>query len=138
MDQVLEDAVQHSMTGHTGSVAPEMAIRDLLRLFAAAQCDAYPVVSNETLVGIVSVSDALKEFSSDEASQHYDAVIETRVDEVMTRHVMTVEPSTKLRHALQLMGAYRFKSLPVVDEKNNFRGMISRNDIVRAISPRAR
>lgn len=122
------------MAGHIGAVAPEMTIGDLLRRFAVDQRDAYPVVSNEMLVGIVSMSDALKAFSSYEASQHYNEVIGTKVYEVMTRHVMTVEPGTKLRHALQLMAAYRFKSLPVVDEKNGLLGMITRKDIVRVLT----
>lgn len=134
--QVLEDAVRYSMTRHTGVVTPEMTIGDLLRLFAVDQQDAYPVVSSETLVGIVSMSDALKAFASDEGSQHYDEVIGTKVGEVMTRHVMTVQPGTKLRHALQLMGAYRFKNLPVVDDKNRLLGMISREDIARVLTQR--
>lgn len=134
MHQALDDTVRHSMTGRTETVAPEMTIGDLLHLFVADQRDAYPVVSNETLVGIVSMSDALMAFASDEASQHYQDVIGTKVYEVMTRHVMTVEPGTKLRQALQLMGAYRFKSLPVVDEKNRLQGMIAREDIARALA----
>lgn len=138
MQQLLDDTVQHNMTSHTRAVAPEMTVGDLLRLFAADQLDAYPVVSNNALVGIVSKSDALKVFASDDLSLRYDDVMGTTVDEIMCRHVMTVEPGTKLRHALQLMGAYRFKSLPVVDDGNHLRGMIAREDMVRVLARRDR
>lgn len=138
MHELLEDTVQHTMTSCARTVAPEMTVGDLLHLLSADQRDAYPVVSNERLVGIVSASDALNALASDDASSRCDDVIETTVDAIMTRHVMTVEPATSLRHALQLMGAYRFKTLPVVDGKNHFKGTISRNDIVSVLAQRAR
>jgi CBS-domain-containing membrane protein len=138
MHQLLDDTVQHNMTSHARTVAPEMTVGDLLRLFAADQCDAYPVVSNGNLVGIVSKSDALKAFASDDISLRYDDIMGTTVDEIMCRHVMTVEPGTQLRHALQLMGAYRFKSLPVVDDENHLQGMIAREDMVRVLTRRER
>jgi CBS domain-containing protein len=138
MHEFLEDTVQHNMAAQTTTVAPELTVGDLLRLFAVDQRDAYPVVSNGKLVGIVSKSDALRAFASDEASPRYDDVMGTTVDEVMTRHVMTVEPDTKLRQALQLMGAYRFESLPVVDDENHVQGMIAREDMVRVLTQRER
>lgn len=133
MHEFLEQAVKHNMRSPTRTVAPETTVGDLLRLFAMDQSDAYAVVSNEKLVGIVSKSDALKIFASDEASLRYDDVMGTTIDEIMSRHVMTVEPRTTLQHALHLLGAYRFKSLPVVDDDNHLQGMIAREDIVRKL-----
>jgi CBS domain-containing protein len=138
MHELLEDAVQYAMTSNTPTIAIEMTVGDLLHLFSSDQRDAYPVVSDERLVGIVSTSDALRAFASNDTPLRYDDVMETTVESIMTRHVMTVEPATSLRHALQLMGAYRFKNLPVVDRKNHFEGMISRSDIVRVLAQRAR
>lgn len=136
MHELLEDTVQHTMTSRARTVAPEMTVGELLHLFSAEQRDAYPVVSNEILVGIVSSSDALKAFVSNDVSLRDHDVIETTVGAIMTCHVMTVESATSLRHALQLMAACRFKTLPVVDGKNHLKGMISRNDIVRTLARR--
>jgi Mg/Co/Ni transporter MgtE len=36
------------------------------------------------------------------------------------------------------MGAYRFKSLPVVDDENHLQGMIAREDMVRVLTQRER
>ena len=58
----------------------------------------------------------------------------TTVDEIMSRHVMTVEIETKLPHALHVMEKYHFKSLPVVDGGNRLKGVVSREDIIRALS----
>jgi CBS domain-containing protein len=138
MRAFLDGTVQHNMAAPVKSVAPEMTVGDLLRLFAADQRDAYPVVRDGKLVGIVSKADALKAFASDEGYFGYDELMGTTVVEVMTRQVMTVEPGARLRQALHLMGAYRFESLPVVDDENHLWGMIERKDMVRVLTQRER
>ena len=136
MYEFLEETVEHNMTSHAKAVAPEMTAGDLLRLFATDDLDAYPVVSNGKLVGIVSKADALKAFALTPASilPHYDDMMGTTVDEIMTRHVMTVDSQTRLQHVLQLMGTHHFKSLPVVDQNNRLKGMIAREDVIRALA----
>jgi CBS-domain-containing membrane protein len=136
MYEFLEETVERNMTSPAKSVAPEMTTGDLLRLFAADDLDAYPVVSNEKLVGIVSKADALKAFVLSPSSiiPHYDDIMGTTVDEIMTRHVVTVGSEARLQHVLHLMGAHHFKSLPVVDQSNRLKGMISREDVIRALA----
>lgn len=51
---------------------------------------------------------------------------------------MTVGPGATLRHALQLLEAYHFKSLPVVDGDDCLQGIIALEDIVRALTQRKR
>src|ERR1700753_3263880 len=115
MYEFLEETVQRNMTVPARTVAAEMTIGDLLRLFGTDNVDAYPVASNGQLVGIVSKADALKAFAleQDHTLPHYDDVMGTSVDKVMSRHVMTVLPETKLQRVVYLMRKYHFKSLPV-------------------------
>jgi CBS-domain-containing membrane protein len=136
MYEFLEETVERNMASPAKAVAPEMTAGDLLRLFASDDLDAYPVVSNGKLVGIVSKADALKAFALTPASilPHYDDMMGTTVDEIMTRHVTTVDSQTPLQHVLHLMGAHHFKSLPVVDQNNRLKGMIAREDVIRALA----
>ena len=136
MYEFLEETVERNMTSPAKVVAPEMTTGDLLRLFATDDRDAYPVVSNGKLVGIVSKADALKAFALTPATilPHYDDMMGTTVDEIMTRHVITVDSQTRLQHVLHLMGAHHFKSLPVVDRDNRLKGMIAREDVIRALA----
>ena len=87
------------MTRPARTVAPEMTIGDLLRLFATDEVNAYPVESNGRLVGIVSKADALKAFAfrQDGILPHYDDVMGTSVEEIMSRHVMTVDAESRLQ-----------------------------------------
>jgi CBS-domain-containing membrane protein len=136
MYQFLEETVGRNMASPAKTVAPETTVGDLLRLFNADGLDAYPVVSNGKLAGIVAKADALKAFSLSTTGvvPHYDDLMGTTVEEIMSREVMTVDAETGLQRVLQLMGAHHFKSLPVVDRNNRLRGMIAREDVMRALT----
>jgi CBS-domain-containing membrane protein len=73
MYEFLQETVANNMTRTVRSVTPETTVSDLYRLFAADDFDAYPVVRDETLVGVVSKLDALKvfTFAKDQILPHY-------------------------------------------------------------------
>jgi CBS-domain-containing membrane protein len=136
MYEFLQETVERNMTSPARTVVPEMTVGDLLRLFASDDPDAYPVASGGALVGIVSKADALKAFLLTPAGMfpHHDDMMGTTVDEIMSRQVVTVGAETTLQHVLHLMGVHRFKSLPVVDQNNRLKGMIAREDVIRALT----
>ena len=61
MYEFLQEIVANNMTRPVKSVAPETTVGDLYRLFAADDFDAYPVVRDDRLVGVVSKLDAMKQ-----------------------------------------------------------------------------
>ena len=63
MYEFLQETVANNMTRAVRSVAPETTVGDLYRLFAADDFEAYPVVRDDALVGVVSKLDALKVFA---------------------------------------------------------------------------
>jgi len=85
------------------------------------------VMEGEELVGIFSERDyarklvLLGRFSRD-----------TRVEEVMTKEVVTVRPEADLAEAMRLMTEHRVRHLPVVEE-GKVVGVISIGDAVKAI-----
>ena len=136
MYEFLDETVEGNMTRSVKAVAPEMTVGDLYRLFAADDFDAYPVTRGGILVGMVSKLDALKVFTLTSVGMvpHYDDLMGTTVDEIMTRQAITVEMDTSLQRVVQLMSAHRFKSLPVVDRQNRLKGIIAREDVMRALT----
>lgn len=136
MYEFLEETAGNNMACPARTVAPETTVGDLLRLFAIDDVEAYPVVSGDRLIGIASKADALKAFALKPGSivPHYDDAMGTTTREVMTHHVMTVDPDTKLQRVLHLMGSHHFKSLPVVDDNNRLLGMIAREDVISALA----
>jgi CBS domain-containing protein len=135
MYEFLQETVANNMTRTLRSVTPETTIGDLYRLFAADDFEAYPVVRDDTLLGMVSKLDALKvfAFATDQILPHYADGMATTVDQIMTTEIVTVDLDTKLQRVLQLMVEHRIKSLPVVDQWRNLVGIIAREDVMRAM-----
>jgi CBS-domain-containing membrane protein len=135
MYELLQETVASNMTRRVRHVAPEMTVGDLYRLFAAEDFEAYPVVRNDRVVGMVSKLDALKvfAFATDQILPHYMDGMGTTVDEIMTLDVVSAAPETSLQRALQLMIEHRVKSLPVIDEWRHIVGIIAREDVMRAM-----
>jgi CBS-domain-containing membrane protein len=135
MYEFLEETVGNNMTPAVRSVTPEASVGELYRLFAADDFDAYPVVQDEKLVGIVSKLDALKPFAFTERQliPHYKDGMETTVDDIMSTNVVAVDPETRLQRVLELMIKHRVKSLPVVDQWQSLIGIIAREDVMRAM-----
>jgi CBS domain-containing protein len=135
MYEFLQETVETNMTTPVKSVAPKTTVRDLYRFFEADDFDAYPVVRDDKLVGVVSKLDALKVFTltRDEILPHYEDRMAMPVDAIMTCEVVAVEPDASLQRVLQMLVQHRVKSLPVVDRWRQLVGVIAREDVMRAL-----
>lgn len=135
MYEFLQETVGDNMTRAVRSVAPETTVGDLYRLFAADNFDAYPVVRDDLLVGVVSKLDALKVFSlgEDQILPHFGDGMASTVDAIMSSDVIAVDPETNLQRVLELLVRHRVKSLPVIDAQRKLVGIIAREDVMRAM-----
>jgi CBS domain-containing protein len=123
------------MTKLVLTVSRHVTLRELEHLLETHDFNGFPVVEGHRLLGIVTKFDFLKNFvfTPSTVFPHYDDLMKRTVEEIMTRNVCTVHPTTPLTRVLQMMVETRDKSLPVVDDKNRLVGIISRGDIVRAL-----
>ena len=135
MYEFLEETVGDNMTKAVRSVTLEATVADLYRLFAADDFEAYPVVEDGKVVGMVSRLDVLKPFAlpQDQVIPHYIDGMGTTIDKVMSNGLVTVGPETRLQRVLELMIEYRVRSVPVVDEQRKLLGIIARRDVMRAM-----
>jgi CBS domain-containing protein len=135
MYEFLEETVANNMTRRVRSVTPEMTVSDLYRLFAVDGFDAYPVVQDGMLMGVVSKLDALKvfAFTQHQILPHYLDGMATTIGQIMSSDIVTVDPEARLQRVLQLMIQYRVKSLPVVDRSRTLVGIIAREDVMNAM-----
>src|SRR3990170_1082893 len=62
---------------------------------------------------------------------------EARIEDVMTREVVSVRPDTDQEQAAHLLQHYRLRALPVVDEVGALRGIITADDIIDVITEEA-
>jgi CBS domain-containing protein len=135
MYRFLECTVGQYMTRDVAVVAPQATLRELEGLFAARDFNAFPVVDHGRLIGIVTKFDFLKAFifTTTQMVPHYDELMSGKVAEVMTREILDVQPDAPLTRVLQMMVSLKARSFPVRDSSGRLTGIISREDIMRAL-----
>jgi len=113
------------MTSPAVIAAPNDQLADVERRLNAAHSHGAPVVKDDRLVGVITISDI---------SRAGRAAASGRVDEAMTPRPATVTPATPVSRALERMAALGVGRLPVVAEADpdQLVGMFRREDAVRA------
>ena len=61
----------------------------------------------------------------------YKKMVELKVETVMTKQVLTVNQNAQISQAIEIFRQNRINPLPVVDQDNKLRGIVSRSDIVK-------
>jgi IMP dehydrogenase len=126
-DQALEvEKVKKSESGlivDPVTVEPEQQISDALAIMQRFRISGLPVTRNGELVGILTNRDL-----------RFEKRLDRTVGEVMTKErLVTARPGISLEEAKEILHRYRIEKLPVVDERNQLRGLITVKDIEKAI-----
>ena len=123
------------MTRNVVSVTRQTTIRDLVVLFGTHDFNAFPVVEDGKLCGIISKFDFLRAFAftTSQVMPHYNELMGRSAAEVMTEAVVHVDPTSPLTRILQLMVSLKTRSFPVMSADGQLEGMISREDVMRAL-----
>ena len=109
------------------SVAPEDTVYDALLLMAEKEIGALLVMSDQTLIGMISERDYARKIALLGRSSK-----ETTVAEVMSSPVTTVTLKDSVSDCMQLMTDHRRRHLPVMD-RGRVAGMLSIGDLVNWI-----
>lgn len=109
------------------TVTSDQTVLDALKLMAEKNIGAVLVVDDGQLTGIFSERDyARKVILKDRSSG------DTRIREVMTAQVITIEPEQRIEECMIIMSDRHIRHLPVVNN-GELLGIISINDVVTAI-----
>jgi CIC family chloride channel protein len=109
------------MQSQVETISADLPIPDLLKFMSKSHHRGFPVVSNQSLVGIITQSDLEKITAERE---------KLLVRDIMTKRPITVQPTETLGDVLYLLNRYQLSRLPVV-EGNKLVGIITRTDIIR-------
>jgi CBS domain-containing protein len=106
------------------SIPPNAMVIDAIQLMDEKNVGALTVVENDTLVGIVSERDYTRKVILKGRSSK-----ETPVSDIMTKQLLTVNPSRTVTECMRLMTEKRVRHLPVL-EGSNLIGILSIGDVV--------
>jgi CBS domain-containing protein len=108
-------------------VGPDTSVHEAVEIMSAAGVGALLVTDGDALVGILSERDCTRRMILQSRVAR-----ETRVAEIMSTGVVTVDPTTKLSDCLVLVTNRRIRHLPVV-ENGRLAGLLSIGDLVREV-----
>ncbi len=103
------------------TVHPEQRIGDALATMNRHRISGLPVVSDGRLVGILTNRDL-----------RFERRLDKPVRDVMTKKVITARPGITLDEAKEILQANRIEKLPLVDEHDRLRGLITVKDMDKA------
>ena len=132
-------------------------VEGAIKVFAESGISGVPVVEGERLVGIVTEGDLIFRDADIKSPGFLDILggmiplgdwneyrrealksAAVTVDQVMTKEVRTIRPDATLAEAATVMAENRIKILPVTEEDDVLRGVVTRMDILtlHVLNPR--
>ena len=109
-------------------ISPENNLEKAYEMFSQKRYRHIPVVTEGLqIVGILSDRDFLRE--SPKSQFH-----EKKVEEVMSRPVLTVNESVEIHLLARIMFEERVGALPIINDDKQLVGIVTRSDILRALS----
>ena len=97
-------------------------VKQALDLMAKYRISGVPVTRGTKLVGIITNRDIVFETNHDK-----------KINEVMTKSpLITAKEGTTLEEALEILKKHKIEKLPLIDDENNLKGLITIKDIEKA------
>ena len=107
------------------TVDSKKPVIEALTIMAKYKIGALIVTNEATMVGVISERDYAREIILEGKSSK-----DTKVEEIMTRKVLTLSASDKFEKGLEIMTQKRIRHMPVMDGKELI-GMVSQGDLVK-------
>jgi acetoin utilization protein AcuB len=129
--------VKNWMSKDVITVNAEDSMQDAGYLLREHKINALPVMEKGSMVGIVTDRDLKKASPSDATTLDMHELLflisKIKVRDLMRAPVHTISPDYTVEEAAAILLEKKFSGLPVVDEKNQVVGIITRSDLFRVI-----
>jgi CBS domain-containing protein len=130
--------VEEIMSRNVMTTSPQTTIFEAAKTMTTRGFRRLPIISDNRLVGIVTVMDILRYFGSGHVFQHLRSgtitqVLQTPISEIATKTVVTVEPEKDVGFAAELMQENKIGALPVVKD-GRLVGIITERDFFKMIT----
>jgi len=117
-------SVRDLMTENPRAIGADQTVADAARAMRDEDVGLVPVVDGDRLTGTVTDRDiAIRVVAEGRDPES------TRVQEVASRDLVTVDPQQELDEALRLMAQHQIRRLPVVEEDGRLVGIVAQRDV---------
>ncbi len=124
---MLNEQVRRIMTKDPITVGPDDVVRDVSNMMVSKKIQQIPVVEDGKLLGIVTSYDLWRDLKTSPNSE------DKSIREVMNTNVLKIAPKDKVGTAAELFIDRRFKTLPVVNLRNELKGVVTAFDVIKHV-----
>jgi CBS domain-containing protein len=122
--------VKDIMTKNVVSIGVDSSVFEAAELMCSSQLGCLVVVEGEVPVGIVTERDIVRRVVAKRLP------LDTKVSEVMSKSLITVDPDASLKEAARLMSSNMIRRLPV-SKDNKLVGIVVAADFVRNLGKKS-
>jgi CBS domain-containing protein len=126
MEDAMETAIRDIMTREVEAAQPDMTIQDAAQMMKTRDIGSLPVCEGRKVVGMVTDRDITIRGVADGRPPS-----STRVEEVMSRQVISVKEDARLGEAERLMHDRQLRRLPVVNGEGDLVGYLALAKVAR-------
>ncbi len=122
----MTNTIRDLMTSNPTTVEPDKTVVDAAKLMSTEDAGLIPIVEGQKLVGTITDRDiAIRVVAEGKDPQS------TKVSDVMTSRIVTIDPDQDLDEALRLMAEHQVRRLPVVEEDGKVVGIVAQADVAK-------
>ncbi len=140
------------MTREVITVTKDTTVEETAKLLTENRISGLPVVEGKKVIGMVTEGDLIfKDRKLDPPAfieilggviylkdpnkylEGFRKMIATRVEDLMTTRVLSVKESASLEEIATIMSEKKVNRLPVLDERGELVGIVSRQDLVKSL-----
>jgi CBS domain-containing protein len=123
--------VREAMTSNPCSIDADKSVAYAAKMMRDEDVGIAPIVEGDRLVGVLTDRDiAVRVVAEGRDSE------QTKVTEVASRDVVTLDPQQDLDEALRLMARHQVRRLPVVEEDGRLVGVVAQADVAKVADER--
>jgi len=117
--------VKEAMNKHVKTIRPTNTVREASEVMNENHIGSLVVVSGTGgVVGIITETDVLRSVAAGQNPT------ETKVQDIMSTKLITIEPYRTLEDAAEIMTKNNIKKLPVVEDNGRLVGIITTSDLI--------
>ena len=117
--------VREAMTSKLCSIDTDKTVAYAAKMMRDEDVGIAPIVEGDRLVGVLTDRDIAVRVVAEGGDSE-----QTKVTDVMSRDLVTLDPDQDLDEALRLMARHQVRRLPVVEEDGRLVGVVAQADVV--------
>jgi len=118
--------IRELMTVKPRTVKTGDSVVDAAKLMKGEDAGIAPIVDGDRLVGVITDRDIAIRVVAEGRDPR-----STKVEEIASENLVTVDPQQDLDEALRLMAQHQVRRLPVVEEDGKLVGIVAQADVAR-------